>query len=57
VQNYGQANGIMLSAATHQRGTPWDQTWSASNNSAPISNDLIRNFYANLIQLPSHSAL
>lgn len=57
VKNYGAANGIMLSTATHQPGTPWHQTWSVAHNSAPISNDLIQSFYATLIQQPSHSAL
>jgi len=57
VKNYGEANGIMLSTATHQPGTPWHQTWSVAHNSAPISNDLIQSFYAALINQPSHSAL
>lgn len=56
-KNYGGANGIVLSTATHQPGTPWHQTWMVTKNSAPISNDLIHNFYAQLIHLPSHSAL
>jgi len=57
VRNYGSANGIVLSTATHQPGTPWHQTWSVAQNSAPISNDLIQNFYSALIHQPSHSAL
>lgn len=57
VKNYGSVNGIVLSTATHQPGTPWYQTWAVAQNSAPISNDLIQNFYATLIHQPSHSAL
>lgn len=56
-KNYGSANGIALSTATHQVGTPWHQTWAIAQNSAPISNDLIQNFYASLIHQPTHSAL
>jgi len=56
-QVYGRHNGIVLSAATHQPGTPWQQTWSRFGKNAPISNDLIEAFYANLRSSPSHYAL
>lgn len=56
-QTYGKHNGIVLSAATHKPGTPWSITWEASGKSAPISNDLIEGFYANLLQQPTHSTL
>ncbi len=56
-RNYGAANGVTLSAATHKAGTPWSVTWGSQSKSAPISNDLIQNFYASLIHLPTHSSL
>jgi uncharacterized phage-associated protein len=54
---YGKHNAITLSSATHQRGTPWFQTWEAIGKNAPISNDLIESFYAGILKLPTHSSL
>ena len=48
--NYGGHNGIVLSTATHQPGTPWHQTWCVMGKNAPISNDLIENF--GMVQKP-----
>lgn len=56
-RTYGNATGIALSAATHQPGTPWSQTWAIAAKSMPISNDLIRSFYEAIIRTPTHSAL
>lgn len=42
---YGKFSGVKLSSMTHQRGTPWDVTWSRFGKNAVISNDLIEEFY------------
>lgn len=57
VSTYSAASGTVLSAATHQPGTPWSQTWSLAGKSAAISNDLIEGFYNHLLRQPTHSAL
>jgi uncharacterized phage-associated protein len=57
VNGYGKYNGITLSAATHNAGTPWSQTWTMFGKNAPISNDLIENFYGELLKKDKHSSL
>jgi uncharacterized phage-associated protein len=57
VSTYAAASGPVLSAATHQPGTPWSHTWSLSGKSSTISNDLIEGFYNHLLRQPTHSAL
>ena len=54
---YARHDGVVLSAATHKAGTPWAQTWNRFGQNAPISNDIIENFYANLLKTPQHSSL
>ncbi len=54
---YGPYNGVVLSAATHQPDTPWAQTWYAFGRNAPISNDIIENFYSKILQQPTHTSL
>lgn len=54
---YGPYDGIALSAATHRTGTPWSITWGWFGRNAPISNELIANFYANLLSRPTYSGL
>jgi uncharacterized phage-associated protein len=54
---YGGVDGLTLSNATHQPGTPWTTTWQVAGQNAPISNDLIENFYRRILQQPSHNAL
>jgi uncharacterized phage-associated protein len=54
---YGKFNAIVLSAATHKPGTPWQQTWSEVGSNSPISNDLIENFYEEILRSKSHSSL
>jgi uncharacterized phage-associated protein len=56
-RTYGRYTGIVLSSATHRPGTPWQRTWELAGKNAPISNDLIENFYANMLRQPTHSAL
>lgn len=56
-KNYGRASGVTLSAATHQPGTPWYETWASAPRSSPISNDLIQKFYESITKAQSHSAL
>lgn len=56
-KNYGPHNGITLSTATHQPGTPWDQTWRTWGKNAEISNDLIESFYGEILKKEKHSAL
>lgn len=54
---YGKHSGVVLSAATHKAGTPWQQTWAQWGRSSAISNDIIEAFYNALIKQPKHSAL
>lgn len=54
---YGAYDGIALSTATHRAGTPWSVTRDWFGRNAPISNDIIANFYAELLRQPTHSAL
>lgn len=55
--NYSSWDGIQLSDATHQSGTPWSTTWGIFGQNAPISNDLIQHFYAGVINSGISSAL
>lgn len=54
---YGRADGVTLSAATHQPGTPWSVTWNNQGKNAVISNDMIEGFYRWLLSQPTHSML
>lgn len=56
-RNYGPHSGVVLSAATHQSGTPWDQTWCMFGKNADISNDLIESFYTDILKKDKHYAL
>lgn len=56
-RKYGRADGIALSSATHQPGTPWSVTWSNAGKNAIISNDMIEAFYRWILSQPSHSML
>lgn len=55
--DYAKYDGVKLSSATHKPGTPWHVTWSSHGKSSAISNDVIENFYSELIKKPVHSAL
>lgn len=54
---YGRADGITLSTATHQPGTPWSVTWNNHGQNAVISNDMIEGFYRWILSQPTHSML
>jgi uncharacterized phage-associated protein len=54
---YGKFGGITLSSATHLPGTPWNQTWDVFGMNAPISNDLIKSFYSEILKKEKHSSL
>ncbi|MFU2326828.1 Panacea domain-containing protein [Pseudomonas sp. NFX98] len=54
---YGRADGVTLSAATHQPGTPWSVTWNNQGKNAVISNDMIEGFYRWILAQPTHSML
>lgn len=54
---YGKHSGVVLSAATHKPGTPWQQTWGQWGKNSAISNDLIEAFYAGIMKQPTHSSL
>lgn len=56
-QIYGRADGVTLSSATHQTGTPWSVTWNNNGKNAVISNDMIESFYRWILSQPSHSML
>lgn len=49
---YGGFNGVALSNMTHEEGSPWHATWSRGLHSAPISNDLITDYYRRLANAP-----
>ncbi|HEX5482760.1 MAG TPA: type II toxin-antitoxin system antitoxin SocA domain-containing protein [Terriglobia bacterium] len=42
---YGDFTAVELSNLTHQPGTPWDKTWDAHQATAPISDDLIKEYF------------
>lgn len=54
---YGGADGVKLSAATHQPGTPWSVAWTTSGMNSVIPNESIKNFYRYILSQPSHSML
>jgi len=56
-ESYAKYDGVTLSSATHKEGTPWRTTWLSLGKNSPIPNDLIENFYSDLIKRPTHSAL
>ncbi|WP_207815410.1 Panacea domain-containing protein [Pseudomonas sp. BNK-6] len=56
-RTYGKADGVTLSAATHQPGTPWSVTWNNQGKNAVISNDMIESFYRWILSQPTHSML
>lgn len=47
---YGQRSALYLSSLTHKVGSPWDTVrgYTTANNAA-IPNDLIRDYFANLL--------
>lgn len=47
---YKEKSGIDLSAITHERGTPWRNTWETSGQGATIPNNLIKNHYEELLE-------
>lgn len=53
---YAKYDGITLSSATHQPGSPWSQV-PVYYPALSISNDLIENFYRNNVIDTVHSAL
>lgn len=54
---YGEYDGITLSSATHRPETPWSMTWKQNKSNAPISDDLIENFYKGILQQGTHSSI
>lgn len=56
-QVYGRHNGVILSSATHQPGTPWHQTWSMFGKNAIVSNDLIEAYYTGIKNGQAHFGL
>lgn len=48
-KSYGPHNGIKLSTATHQPGTPWSVTWESVGKNSTISSDLIEDHYERLL--------
>ncbi|MCY4325330.1 MAG: DUF4065 domain-containing protein [Betaproteobacteria bacterium] len=49
IKAYGEYDGLMLSAATHQKGTPWSITRDRYGPDAPIDNELLKNYYKKLL--------
>jgi uncharacterized phage-associated protein len=47
---YGALDAIRLSALTHQKGTPWFETFTKKGRNAPIANDLILSHYQMLAE-------
>ena len=46
---YGDFSGIKLSQLTHMKGTPWDRTYNLQGQNGVISNDIIEDYYSQLI--------
>lgn len=46
---YKKNDGLELSSLTHQDGSPWSIVYEDSVFHKPISNEVIRNYYKNLI--------
>jgi uncharacterized phage-associated protein len=42
---YGGFSAIQLSNLTHEPGTPWSETWSASKRNTIISDELIKTYF------------
>lgn len=57
VKTYAEVTAITLSAATHQEGTPWSETWYLNKRASVISNDLIEHFYKKILSQKSHSSI
>lgn len=47
-EKYGDFSGVYLSMLTHEKGSPWEITWSSGKR--VISNDLIAFFFQKLAQ-------
>ncbi|HEV8416453.1 MAG TPA: type II toxin-antitoxin system antitoxin SocA domain-containing protein [Bryobacteraceae bacterium] len=47
---YGNFTGLQLSALTHKPGTPWEITCRTRGGGSVISNDLIEQYYRQLLQ-------
>ena len=45
---YGRLSGPSLSRLTHQKGSPWDNTYIKGSFGLPISNDLIEDHYGEM---------
>ena len=46
---YGVIDGLALSRMTHADGTPWHQTHSSDARTQIIHNDVIRDYYADIL--------
>jgi uncharacterized phage-associated protein len=44
-ENYGRLTGVQLSNLTHQKGTPWANSWDPNGWGIDISDDDIRRHY------------
>lgn len=53
---YGDMTGLQLSSLTHQKGTPWEQTWKPRERSSIIPDSLIKSHYLELKQRAQASA-
>ncbi|MCA3185991.1 type II toxin-antitoxin system antitoxin SocA domain-containing protein [Cupriavidus sp.] len=54
---YGCVDGLSLSSAMHHPGTPWRTTRDRDDENGPISNDLLANFYREILRKGAHHAL
>jgi uncharacterized phage-associated protein len=55
-RRYGSLSGAQLSAMTHQRGTPWFETYTKSGRSQLIPIDLIKAHYDQLAERAQQAA-
>lgn len=55
-RRYGRMSGAQLSALTHQRGTPWFETYTTAGKSKPIDQELIKRHYNELADLAQSNA-
>ena len=52
---YGTLDGLTLSRLTHADGSPWHRTYQRDRRSQIIHTNVIRDYYANLIETASRA--
>lgn len=53
LDRYGSRKGIYLSELTHKVGSPWHETRQENGGDDEISNNLIKQYFSNLVSKPT----